>query len=86
MKLALLMSTLFLNEMAVKDRDTAWKVSQTAIVAMESTYRFDRLKSKVEETKPHLRKVTLGMMGGQPRGTCHQLKKPFSKDLPLPKG
>ncbi len=53
-------ATLFLTETPVKDRDTAWKVSQTAIVAMETIYRFDRLKSKVEETKPHLRKVTLG--------------------------
>lgn len=55
--------TLFLNEVAVKNRDIAWKISQTAIVAIESTYRFDRLKSKVEDTKPHLGKVTLGATG-----------------------
>ncbi|SEK46144.1 leucyl aminopeptidase [Nitrosovibrio tenuis] len=52
-------AALFLTETPVKDRDTAWKVSQTAIVAMETIYRFDRLKSKVEETKPRLHKVTL---------------------------
>ena len=53
-------ATLFLTETPVRERDTAWKVSQTAIVAMETIYRFDQLKTKVEETKPHLRKVTLG--------------------------
>ncbi len=53
-------ASLFLTETPVQDRDTAWKVSQTAIVAMETIYRFDRLKTKVEKSKPHLRKVILG--------------------------
>ncbi len=53
-------ASLFLTETPVQDRDTAWKVSQTAIVAMETIYRFDRLKTKVEESKPHLRKIILG--------------------------
>ncbi|HEX8874492.1 MAG TPA: leucyl aminopeptidase [Nitrosospira sp.] len=52
--------SLFLTEIPVKDCDTAWKVSQTAIVAMETVYRFDRLKTKVEDSKSRLRKVTLG--------------------------
>ncbi len=55
-------ATLFLTEAPVKNRDTAWKVSQAAIVAMETAYRFDRLKSKVEEPEPNLREVTLGLM------------------------
>jgi leucyl aminopeptidase len=55
-------AALFLTETPVKDRNTAWKVSQTAIVAMETAYRFDRLKSKVEEAKPRLQKVTLGVV------------------------
>ncbi len=53
-------ATLFLTDVPVKERDTAWKVSQAVMVAMESIYRFDRLKSKAEGVKPHLRKVTLG--------------------------
>lgn len=53
-------ATLFLTESPLKKRDTAWKVSQTVILAMESIYRFDRLKSKAEGNKPHLRKITLG--------------------------
>jgi leucyl aminopeptidase len=52
-------ATLFLTEIPIKGRDTGWKVLQTAIVAMETIYRFDQLKSKVEEAKPHLHKVTL---------------------------
>lgn len=55
-------AALFLNEVPVKNRETAWKISQTAIIAMESRYRFDRLKSQVEETKPPLRKITLCTM------------------------
>ena len=57
-------AALFLNDVSVNNRDIAWKVSQTAIVAMESIYRFDQLKSKAEEKKPHLRKVTLGVLNG----------------------
>jgi leucyl aminopeptidase len=53
-------AALFLTEVPVKRRDTAWKVSQLVIMAAESFYRFDRLKSKAEGTKPHLRKVMLG--------------------------
>ncbi|KIO50154.1 leucyl aminopeptidase [Nitrosospira sp. NpAV] len=57
-------ATLFLTDVPVKECDTAWKVSQAAIVAMENIYRFDRLKSKAEGAKPHLRKVTLGTASG----------------------
>ncbi len=54
-------ATLYLTEIPLKKRDTAWKISQTAIIALESIYRSDSLKSKPEEIKRHLRKVTLGM-------------------------
>ncbi|MBA2658056.1 MAG: leucyl aminopeptidase [Nitrosospira sp.] len=54
-------ATLFLTEAPVKKRDAGWKVSQIVIIAMESIYRFDHLKSKMEGNKPHLHKVTLGM-------------------------
>jgi leucyl aminopeptidase len=54
--------TLFLTEVPVKNRDRAWKISQAAIVAMESAYRFDRLKSKVEEAESNLQEVALGIM------------------------
>ena len=58
-------ATLFLTEIPIKGRDTGWKVLQTAIVAMETIYRFDQLKSKVEEAKPHLHKVTLSAINAE---------------------
>lgn len=58
-------ATFFLTGIPVRNRDSAWKVSHTAIVAMESSYRFDRLKSKVDDKPPHLRKITLGITTGE---------------------
>jgi leucyl aminopeptidase len=52
---------LFLIEDPVKNREIAWKISHTVIVAMESVYRSDQLKSKHEDGKRHLRKITLSM-------------------------
>ncbi|SET43297.1 aminopeptidase A. Metallo peptidase. MEROPS family M17 [Nitrosospira multiformis] len=53
---------LFLLEAPVKNRDLSWKVLQIAIGGLESMYRFDRLKSKVEEAEPKLQKITLGII------------------------
>ena len=78
--------TLFLNEVAVKSRDVAWKVLQTAIVAIESTYRFDRLKSKVEDTKPHLGKVTLGVTGPDSRAELAAGEKALQQGLAIAEG
>jgi leucyl aminopeptidase len=52
-------ATLFLIEIPVKDRKIAWKISHTVIVAMESIYRSDQLKSKRNNDKQQLQKVTL---------------------------
>ncbi|PTR13780.1 aminopeptidase A [Nitrosospira sp. Nsp2] len=67
-------ATLFLTDSPVTSRDIAWKISQTAILAMESIYRFDQLKSKTEEKKPRLRKVTLGVGNMERPGlaTCEE--------------
>ena len=54
-------ATLFLTELAVKKRSVAWRVRQTAIVALEATYRFDQFKSKKDEVRRPLRKLTLGV-------------------------
>lgn len=51
----------YLTELPVKKRDTPWKIEQTVLVAMESLYRFDRLKSKHEELRRPLRKLTLSV-------------------------
>jgi leucyl aminopeptidase len=50
--------TLYLTELAVKKRDVSWNIRQAAIVVQETLYRFDRLKSKKEEVRRPLRKLT----------------------------
>ncbi|KAB2925193.1 MAG: leucyl aminopeptidase [Dechloromonas sp.] len=52
-------ASIFLTELAVKKRDVAWRVRQTAIIALDATYRFDHFKSKKEEIRRPLRKLTL---------------------------
>jgi len=50
--------TVFLTELPVKKRGVAWRVRQAAMVAHETLYRFDRLKSKKDDVRRPLRKVT----------------------------
>ncbi len=52
-------ATLYLTELPVKDRDHIWNINQTVLIAAESLYRGDQLKSKPAD-KPSLRKITLG--------------------------
>ena len=52
-------ATFFLTELALRKRDTAFKVEQAVLGIMEGLYRFDRMKSKPEEKKRPLRKVVL---------------------------
>lgn len=54
-------AVLFLTEDPVVKRDTAWKVASAVAAAMETLYRFDRLKSKPEEPRRPLRKLTLSV-------------------------
>ena len=50
--------TLYLTELNVRKRDVAWKIRQAALVVRETIYRFDRLKSKKDEVRRPLRKLT----------------------------
>ena len=50
--------TVYLTELNVRKRDIAWKIRQAALVVQETLYRFDRLKSKKEEVRRPLRKLT----------------------------
>jgi len=54
-------ATIYLTELPVKHRDIAWKVEQGTIATREATYRFEQLKSKPDETKRHLRRITLSV-------------------------
>lgn len=50
---------LFLTDIPVENRNATWKISQTVILAKENSYRFNRLKSKIDETGSRLRKLVL---------------------------
>jgi len=54
-------ATIFLTELAVKKRSIAWRVRQTAMIAQDVTYKFDQFKSKKDEVRRPLRKLTIGV-------------------------
>ncbi len=51
----------FLTETAVRKRSISWRVRQATIVAQETVYRFDQLKSKKDELRRPLRKLTFAV-------------------------
>ena len=51
--------SVYLTEVPVKKRDVAWRVRQAAITALDTVYRFDAMKSKKEEVRRPVRKLTL---------------------------
>jgi len=53
--------TLFLTEIAVKKRSSAWRIRQAAIVAQEALYRFEQFKSKKDQVRHPLRKLTFAV-------------------------
>ncbi len=53
--------TVFLTEIAVKKRNAAWRIRQATIVAQEAVYRFDQFKSKKDEVRRPLRKLTFAV-------------------------
>jgi leucyl aminopeptidase len=55
-------AVLYLTDLPVKGRDEAWNIMQTVLVAAESGYRSDHLKSKPADA-PVLRKILLGCAG-----------------------
>ena len=50
--------TIYLTELVVKKRDVAWRVRQATMVTLEALYRFDQMKSKKDEVRRPLRKLT----------------------------
>ncbi|MBL8481205.1 MAG: leucyl aminopeptidase [Rhodocyclaceae bacterium] len=51
-------AAIYLTELPVRKRDTRWRVRQAATSALDTLYRFDLLKSKKEEVRRPLRKLT----------------------------
>ncbi len=54
-------ATLYLTELALKKRNLGWRIRQAALVVHETLYRFDQLKSKKDEVRRPLRKITLAV-------------------------
>jgi leucyl aminopeptidase len=52
-------ATLYFTDLAVQNRDEAWKINQIILAAAESAYRCDGLKSRPAD-KPALRKILIG--------------------------
>ena len=52
---------LFLTEIPVKKRSTAWCIRQAAIIAQEAVYCFDQFKSKKDKIRRPLHKMTLAI-------------------------
>jgi leucyl aminopeptidase len=51
----------YLTELTVKKRDVAWRIEQAVLTTMASLYRFDKLKSKTDDARRPLRKLTLSV-------------------------
>ncbi len=51
-------ATLYIADLNVKKRDIAWCVQQATLIARETLYRFDRLKSKPEDTANALKQIS----------------------------
>lgn len=54
-------ASLFLTEINVKKRSTAWKIRHAAMVSLETAYRFEQFKSKKDEARRPLRKLMLAV-------------------------
>ena len=50
-----------LPEVAVGQRDTAWKVTQAVLIAADGSYRFERMKSKPAASRSRLRRLALSV-------------------------
>ena len=81
-------ATLYFSDLATKDRDETWRIKQIVLIAAESGYRCDQLKSKPADA-PKLQKIILGCLGkpgsaaqaalGQAAAITHGMK--LAKDL-----
>jgi len=57
-------ATIFLTEIPVPKRTTAWRVRQAVILSQDSAYRFDQFKSKKNENHSKLRKLAFAIEHG----------------------
>ena len=61
-------AALYAIEVRVTQRSAGWATMHAATVALETTYRFERLKSKSKDDKKGLQHLILGVVGKPARG------------------
>jgi len=76
-------ATIFLTELAVRKRSVAWRVRQTVIIAQDATYKFDLFKSKKDDVRRPLRKLTLGV---ERRNELAQAEEALAQGLAIAEG
>ena len=54
-------ASIFLTELGVRRRSIGWRIRQTAMIALDATYKFDQFKSKKDDVRRPLRKLTLSV-------------------------
>jgi leucyl aminopeptidase len=52
----------YVSEIVVKERDAKWVAMQAAMAALETSYRFDRLKSKARGQRKNLKRLVFGQL------------------------
>ncbi|HEX7955246.1 MAG TPA: leucyl aminopeptidase [Burkholderiales bacterium] len=63
-------AALYITDAAVRNRDDQWVMMQAATSCLESTYRFDRLKSKAPPRRGTLKRVIFGVLRASKHGAA----------------
>ena len=76
-------ASIFLTELAVKKRSIGWRIRQATMVALDATYKFDQFKSKKDEVRRPLRKLTLAV---ERRNELSQAEEAMAQGLAIAEG
>ena len=76
-------ASIFLTELAVKKRSVGWRIRQATMVALDATYKFDQFKSKKDEVRRPLRKLTLAV---ERRNELTQAEDALAQGLAIAEG
>jgi leucyl aminopeptidase len=76
-------ASIFLTELAVKKRSVGWRIRQATMVALDATYKFDQFKSKKDEVRRPLRKLTLAV---ERRNELSQAEEALAQGLAIAEG
>jgi len=76
-------ASIFLTELPVKKRSVAWRVRQSAMIAKDATYKFDQFKSKKDEIRRPLRKLTFGI---ERRNELAQAEEALAQGIAIAEG